>query len=245
MPDTRDIDLVRDYVGRHSEPAFTELVRRHVNLVYSVAFRHVGDSQDAQDVTQAVFILLARKATSLRHRLTLTGWLYETTRFTSRQLLRTRNRRQSREHEAYMQTALDDPESETTWEQLAPLLEEAMAGLSEKERALIALRFFENKSITETAALLGIQEWAARKRVERAMERLRDLFAQRGMAIPAAALATSIATNSIQAAPAGLAHMAAHAALAKGAGASGSTLTLIKGALKIMAYKKLQSWRRE
>src|SRR5205809_716758 len=108
MPDLNDIDLMREYAEGHSEPAFASLVQRHINLVYSVALRYVGNSQDAKDVTQAVFIILVQKAASLRHRTTLTGWLYETTRFTARQLLRTRARQQAREQEAYMQSTLND-----------------------------------------------------------------------------------------------------------------------------------------
>jgi RNA polymerase sigma factor (sigma-70 family) len=172
MPDVNDMDLLRDYAGRNSEPAFAELVHRHVNWVYSVALRYVGNSQDAQDVTQAVFIILAQKAADLRQRTTLTGWLYETARFTAARFLRTRARQQAREQEAYVQSTLNDSDTDSVWRQLAPLLEEAMARLNEKERALLALRFFENKSGAEAAGLLGIQEWAARKRVARAMEKL-------------------------------------------------------------------------
>ena len=68
MPDVNDMDLVREFAGRNSESAFAELVRRHINLVYSVALRFAGNSEDAQDVTQAVFIILARKAAGLRQR---------------------------------------------------------------------------------------------------------------------------------------------------------------------------------
>jgi len=92
MPDANDIALLQEYLDRNSETAFAGLVHRHINLVYSVALRFTGNSPDAQDVTQAVFIILAQKAASLRRRTTLTGWLYETTRFTARQLLRTRAR---------------------------------------------------------------------------------------------------------------------------------------------------------
>ena len=97
MMTTGDMELVREYARHQSEEAFATLVSRHVNLVYSVALRSTGNSHDAQDVTQAVFVIFAKKATSLRQRTNLTGWLYETTRFTSRQLLRTRTRQQARE----------------------------------------------------------------------------------------------------------------------------------------------------
>jgi RNA polymerase sigma factor (sigma-70 family) len=230
--------LMREYAEHDSETAFAELVHRHINLVYSVALRHVGNSHDAQDITQAVFVIFAKKAASLRQRTNLTGWLYETTRFTSRQLSRTRARQQAREQEAYVQSTLNNPETESTWRQLAPLLEDAMSRLSEKERALVALRFFENKSAAETAARLGIQEWAAHKRAARAMEKLRLIFVKRGIASTTATIAGAISANSVQAAPVTLAKMATAVALTKGATPSVPTLTLIKGAWKIMTWTK-------
>jgi RNA polymerase sigma factor (sigma-70 family) len=241
MPDVNDMDLIREYADRDSESAFTELVHRHINLVYSVALRYVGNSQDAQDVTQAVFTILAQKTANLRQRPTLTGWLYETMRFTSARLLRTKARQQAREQEAYMQSTLNDSDTDGIWRQLAPLLEEAMTRLGEKERTLLALRFFENKSGAETAALLGIQEWAAHKRAARALEKLRRFFLKRGIDSTTAIIAGAISANSVQAAPVALAESVTAVAIAKGAVASGSTLTLIKGALKIMAWTKAKT----
>jgi uncharacterized protein (TIGR03435 family) len=241
MPDVADITLLREYADRNSERAFAEIVQRHINLVFSVALRYVGDSSDAQDVTQAVFIILAQKAASLRQRTALTGWLYETTRFTAMNFLTRKTRRLAREQKAYMESTLNDSHSENVWGQLAPLLEEAMTRLSEKERTLVALRFFENKSAAETAALLGIQEWTAHKRASRAMEKLRKFFIKRGVASTTATLTRAISANSIQAAPAVLAKTVTAAAIAKGATASGSTLTLIKGALKVMAWTKAKT----
>ena len=167
MPDMNDMDLTREYADRNSEAAFASLVQRHINLVYSVALRFTRNSEDAQDVTQAVLIILAQKAGSLRHRTHLTGWLYETTRFVAIRFLRTKARREIREQKAYMESLLDDSNSENVWQRLAPLLEEAMTQLNEKERTLVALRFFENKSAAESAALLGVREWAAHKRAAR------------------------------------------------------------------------------
>ncbi len=240
MPDTNDMDLVREYARNRSEPAFAGLVQRHINLVYSVALRYTGNSEDAQDVTQAVFIILARKAASLRERTVLTGWLYETTRFTAARFIRTRVRRQIREQEAYMQSSLNEPDTSSVWRQLSPLLEEAMTQLGEKDRALLALRFLENKSGAETAAALGIQEWAVHKRTSRAVEKLRAFFSRRGVSVSAGVLIAAVSANSLQAAPAGLAATVT-AAAAKGAAVSGSTLTLIKGALKIMAWTKAKT----
>jgi len=146
-----DMALVRDYAASQAEPAFATLVGRHIALVHSVALRQVGDAYLAQDVTQAVFIILARKAGSLGPDTILSAWLYRTACYVAAETRRTRHRREQREQEAYMQSTLNDPEA-GAWEQLSPLLDEAMAGLSEPDRAALVLRFFENKTASEIAA---------------------------------------------------------------------------------------------
>ena len=241
MLEMNDMTLIQEYVDHNSESAFADLVHRHIDFVHSVAFRYVGNSPDSQDVTQAVFVILAQKAASLRQRTTLTGWLYETTRFTAFALLRTRVRQQAREQKAYMQSTLNDPDPDEAWRQLAPVLEDAMNRLNEKERALLALRFFNNKSAAETAALLDIQEGAAHKRAARALEKLRRFFLKQGIDSTTAMIAGAISAHSVQAAPVALAKSVTAVALAKGAAASTSNLTLIKGALKLMAWTKAKT----
>jgi RNA polymerase sigma factor (sigma-70 family) len=241
MPDANDMDLVREFARDHSEAAFTELVRRHLNLVYSVARRCTGNDGDAHDVTQAVFIILARKAAGLREKTLLTGWLYETTRFAAARLLRTNARRHAREQEAYMQSTLTDNDNSAVWEKLSPHLEAAMGKLNADDRALLVLRFYENKSGPEAAALLGIREDAAHKRVTRAVEKLRKFFAQRGVALTATAIAEAVSANSVQAAPVTLVKTVSLVAVTKGTAATTSTLTLVKGALKLMAWTKTKT----
>jgi uncharacterized protein (TIGR03435 family) len=241
MPDANDMDLVRDYARQNSESAFAELVRRHINLVYSVAMRFTGNPGDADDVTQAVFILLARKAAGLSDRTVLTGWLYETTRLTAAGFLRAQNRRRFWEQEACMQSNLNAPETGNLWRQLSPHLEAAMSRLAERDRTMLALRFYENKTTREVAAALQLTEAAAHKRTARALEKLRRFFSQRGVDSTAAAIAENISAHSIQVAPVTLAKAVTTVALAKGATASISTLTLMEGALKIMAWTKAKT----
>ncbi len=241
MPEVNDMDLVREYARNDSEPAFAELVRRHINLVYSVALRFVGSPQDAQDVTQAVFIILAKKAASLNEHTVLTGWLYETTRFTAVKWLQTAARRRAREQEAYMQSTPNESDFHDAWRQLAPQLEDAMARLGEFDRTLLALRFYENKTGAEAAALLGIREPAAHKRTARAVGKLRAFFARHGIRVSAAVLIGALSAHSIQAAPAALTKSISAVALSKGALAGNSTLTLVKGALKLMAWTKIKT----
>jgi RNA polymerase sigma factor (sigma-70 family) len=236
-----DMQLLRDYAATNSEDAFATLVQRHVNLVYSVALRQLGDFHQAQDVTQAVFIILARKAARLRRETVLTGWLYQTARFTATSFLRGEMRRQRREQESYMQSTLDPSQSDAAWEQLAPLLDDAMGRLGKLDRNLLLLRFFEGRSNTEAASVLNLNEPAAKRRCTRAIEKLRLFFSRRGMDSTTAAITETISTHSIQIAPATLAKTVTAVALAKGATASASTLTLIKGALKLMAWTKAKT----
>jgi uncharacterized protein (TIGR03435 family) len=240
MADANDMDLVREFARHNSQTAFAELVQRHLNLVYSVALRFTGNTGDAQDVTQAVFIILARKAAGLAVRTVLIGWLYETTRFTAFRLLRTQARRRTHEQEATMQSTLNESVPDHVWLQLAPHLEAAMARLAERDRTLLVLRFYENKTGAETAAQLGIGEAAAHKRTARALEKLRKFFTKRGVTLSSTVIAGAIADHSVSTAPVGLAKTVTTIAVAKGTAASASTLTLIKGALKIMAWTKIK-----
>jgi RNA polymerase sigma factor (sigma-70 family) len=232
MSEMKDMALLGQYSGKGSEEAFAEIVRRHIDLVYSVALRYAGRAEDAQDIAQTVFTLLCRKAGKLREGTVLTGWLYETTRYTALRFMRNNIRRQLRERQA--QAVGGD--SESVWRHLAPLLEEGMTRLSEGDRTLLALRYFENKSGAETATALGIEEWAARKRIERAVEKLRLFFARRRVSVSAGALTAAISAHSVQAAPVALAGTVAAAAVANGVAGSGSVATVVTGALKLMTW---------
>jgi RNA polymerase sigma factor (sigma-70 family) len=229
---------LREYAGQGSEPAFAELVQRHVNLVYSAALRHAGIPAQAEEITQVVFVILARKAGGLHADTVLEAWLYETTRLASISYMRGERRRQFREQESCMQSDLQESVADSVWEQLAPLLDEAMARLGKKDREAVVLRFFKDKKLREVAAALNVNDAAAQKRVGRALEKLRKFFSKRGVASTTAVIAGAISANAIQAPPAALAKTVTAVAIAKGAAASSSTLVLIQGALKLMAWSK-------
>lgn len=239
MNDAQDMELVQEFARTHSDAAFAELVRRYVNLVYSVARRCTGNDDDARDVVQAVFIILARKAGGLRERTVLSGWLYETTRYTATRLLRANARRLAREQEAYMQSTLDSGDTAEAWEKVSPHLEAAMSGLGERDRALLVLRFYENKTGAEAAALLGMRANTAHRRVARAIEKLRKFFMKRGMTLSAALIASAVAANAVQAAPAGMA-ASVTATVAAGATIPAKLTMLVKGTMKTLTWIKLK-----
>src|SRR5271154_1315391 len=152
-----DMALVRDYVASQSERAFETLVERHVNLVYSAAVRQVRDPHLAEEITQAVFIILARKANSLGSKTILPSWLHRTAGFAASDALKIQRRRAQREQEAYMQSTLNESENEA-WRQIAPLLDTAIAQLGETDHNAIVLRFFEGRNFNEVGAALGASE---------------------------------------------------------------------------------------
>jgi RNA polymerase sigma factor (sigma-70 family) len=194
-----DQQLLRDYAGKKSETAFTELVRRHIDFVYSVALRMVCDVHLAQDVTQGVFLALAQNAGTLTEHPVLSGWLHRTARNLAANTVRSETRRHIREQEAAAMNQL--PESDTTWEIIAPHLDEALGELAEQDRDALLLRYFERKSSRDMADILGTSEDAAKKRVSRAMERLREMFSKRRVTIGAGGLAVLISANAVQSAP--------------------------------------------
>jgi RNA polymerase sigma factor (sigma-70 family) len=247
MPELDDHKLLAEFARNESGTAFASLVARYVNLVYSTARRFAGDPHHAEEITQAVFIILARKAGKLSPRTVLSGWLYQTARLTAANFVKGEIRRQHREQEAYMQSTLTEPdwsrrseaEADAAWPQLAPHLDEAMGRLGETDRNAIVLRFFENKTAREVGAALKLTEAAAHKRVNRALEKLRKIFSKRGVTLSGAIIAGAVSANSVQAAPAGLAATISTTAV-KGSAVAATVSSLVKGTLKIMAYTKLK-----
>ncbi|HVU27416.1 MAG TPA: sigma-70 family RNA polymerase sigma factor [Verrucomicrobiae bacterium] len=230
-----DSQLLRQFAANRSEAAFGELVARHVALVYSAAFRQTnGDAHLAQDIAQVVFADFARKAPALSENVVLAGWLHRATIFAARQILRTERRRRSHEQQAVTMSAIPSENENSDWRQIRPLLDEALNRLNKTDRDALLLRFFENQSLAQVGINLGTAEDAARKRVNRALEKLRKILARRGVTTTAATLSTVISANAIQIAPAGLAATLATTSIATAG--TGTTFTL----LKIMTATKLK-----
>jgi RNA polymerase sigma factor (sigma-70 family) len=229
-----DRALLQAYTKDHSESAFAELVRRHVNWVYSAARRQVNDAQLAEDITQSVFVLLARKAGSLSSSVMLGGWLFRTTWFVASRALRTEMRRKRREQTAVaMNLSTDVPEeNEARWNQLAPHLDQAVAALSDADRSAVLLRFYEKKPLADVGLHLGMSEDAAKKRISRALEKMREFLARRGATLGVATLASVLAARTVEAAPATLT-----ASVLKVSAAGASAL------LPELARQTLNAWR--
>ncbi len=235
-----DDKLLREFADHRSEEAFRALVDRHLDFVYSVALRRLGNPQSAEEVAQLVFIDLAAKAPRLDRNTVLAGWLYRATCFAAGKAVRSELRRQRREtRAAQMETSNHPNNTDPSWERLEPLLDEALGQLPELDRNVVLLRFFEKKALRDVATQVGLNEGAARKRLARAVEKLRAAFVRRGVAVSSVALAATLLAQTAPAAPVGLAAAIAGTA-AQGALLGGSTLTIGNGILKIMALSKLK-----
>jgi|GEM_PF-5926642 len=229
-----DAELLRAYVEHGAEAAFTAIVERHKGMVYASALRQTGDAGLAEEITQAVFVVLARKAATLKPGTILSGWLFRATRFATSDALKCERRRTRREQEASLMNPPDtdpDDESAALWQEIAPVLDESLARLGDKDRHALLLRFFDQKNLAEVGRALGLSEDGARRRVQRALEKLRGLLGKRGVAVPAVVLASALAANAAPAAPATLLVSATAASAA-------ATPPLVKGTLALMAWSK-------
>jgi len=234
MSDTQQ--LLTDYSKTGSEAAFRELVSRYVDLVYSAAVRLVeGDTHLAEDVTQTVFADLARMGKSLSREVMLGGWLHRHTCFVASKTMRSERRRLARERQAVEMNAQED-HSAANLASVSPILDDAINQLAAEDRTAILLRFFEQRDFRGVGEALGSNEEAARKRVDRALDKLESLLKRRGVAFSATALATALGAQAVSAAPVGLAVTVSTVALAGTAGSSVATLTI----LKIMSMTKLK-----
>ncbi|MDB6130455.1 MAG: hypothetical protein JWM04_1562 [Verrucomicrobiales bacterium] len=202
-----DSQLLQEYSEMHSDAAFSELARRHVDLVYSAALRMVRDTHLAEDVTQGTFVALAKNAAQLRSEVVLSAWLHRTAQNIAAQTVRTEVRRRVREQEAVAMTDkfAGDGVGDAQWQDVELHLDAALGELSEGDRGAVMLRYFEKKTAREMSAILGVSDEASQKRVARAVERLRESMAKRGVTVGASGIVALVSANAVQAAPMALA----------------------------------------
>ncbi len=234
-----DRELLRDYTERGSESAFQALVERHLDLVFATAHRGLSDAGAAQEISQNVFIALARKAAWLRGETSLAGWLHKTALLEVRRWWRGELRRQRREQTAVELGTTMKEEEDSMLKALAGELDEGLLELREKDRTALMLRYFEGRTHREIGLLLGAREDAVRMRIHKALEQLTGFFQRRGYAVPAAATTATLLSSSAKAAPAGAALLVTRLATtaAGGGGATGLRLLIAK----LMGLSKAQT----
>lgn len=248
-PSAGDFELLRRYAQQRDEAAFTQLVRRHVDLVFSAALRRTRDRHLAEDVTQAVFVVLAKKASRLDKREgAMSAWLLKCVRYASANAIKMASRRQKHEESARLAGAAGDgagacssnPTDVLIWQEIAGQLDDAVLNLSSLDRQAVLLRYFEGFSTQQIARTLNLTEGAARQRLSRALEKLRQRLSRHNGAmmsqIDAAGLAGLLTSHAVQMAPAALG--AAAVATATGAATSAGGVLIAKGAMAMMAWTK-------
>jgi len=249
-----DSELLRRYGASRDGAAFALLVRHHLDLVYSAAVRRVGDRHLAEDVTQAVFVILATKPKSAAKSPSLAGWLLTTVRYAAANALRIERRR--RRHEAAAaglaaaESAASDPGAASSnpsdvlvWQEVASRLDDAVLALPAADRAAVLLRYFERRPLADIAAALDLTEGAVKQRLHRAMEKLRKRLNRRGASLApagAAGLTTLLAAHAVKAAPATLLGPAC-AAAADTAAAGAAATGIAKGAMTMMTWTKVKT----
>lgn len=242
MNEKSDLELLQEFVQDQAEAPFEQIVRRYLDLVHSAALRLVVDPHLAEDVSQNVFSALARQSKEVMAKVavgaSLSGWLHTTTRNLAVKSVRTEVRRRAREQEAGTMALSSLEELHETWDQIAPHLDHALGDLSEHDRDALLLRFFERKTSREIAVRFGVSEGAAQKRISRALDKLRDRFLARGIALPSAASATLLpallGTHAVQAAPLALTASVAKAAL--GLSAAAAPLATTAGSIHFLPF---------
>ncbi len=237
----QDNALLTQYAQNRSDAAFSQLVARHLPLVYRTCRRELASDTLAEDAAQVVFLLLARKAKSLRAGPSLAGWLYQTAVFVAKDI-RKQEARRTRREEAVMQQALHAQTAPAAdWDTVEPHLNAALSVLKPADRNAVLLRFFEGHTLAETGALLGITEDAARMRVSRALDKMRRTLTAHGAAATSVVLAALLTTEAARPVPAHAAATITQETLqAISIGPAPNVLLLSKGVSHTMNLIKLK-----
>ncbi len=233
-----DSVLLAEFARDKSDEAFRELVRRHIGMVYSVCRRQLRDAHWAEDVTQAVFILLAKKAGELKKDVVLGGWLYKTAVYAcsnAKEMRRTRRHHESR----VMPMKMMNDEDMMERAEMEGILDEGLMELNRFQRDVLVLRYFENRPLTEVAKLRGKSLYATQKSLDEGVAQLRRFLERRGITVAAGVVSAVMLEQTAKAVPAGLANMVGTVALGKGAAASGTVVELVSQLLKHAARAKV------
>lgn len=233
-----DWTLLQEFLDHRSEAAFEALVRRHLGMVHAAALRQVRDPHLAEDVTQGVFVLLARKAATFNSGIILAGWLHRTAVNLARRASRDDSQRQIHDHEAFSMTPPDS--NEEIWMALAPHLDSALSELGGIDRDAVVLRYLQQRSFQEVGTALGLGEDAAKKRVARAIEKLRDRLQRHGVAVSSGLVGAVMSVHAASALPEGLVRSTVAAGTSGGASTSLSVKTLIGGWTRHAAVTRMK-----
>jgi len=239
-----DFELLQEYLEHGSEATFTEVVQRYTNMVFAVALRQTGNPEQAKDVTQAVFILLAHKARNFRSNVILPAWLFQTTRLVVAGLRKQETRRREREIKAAtMSETCVPPENEKTppWEEAIPLLDHSLSCLGEMDRKAVLLHFFQQRTHREVGLDLGLKEDAVRKRIGRALDKMRVILLKNGVTITVPALGACLTAQAEAAAPTGLAAATAALAMSHAPMTNECVSSLVANALESLFWNKVKS----
>ena len=217
------------------------LVRTHAEWVHACANRRVGNEAMAEDVTQAVFILFWRKRDRLGEEVKVTGWLHRAVRCCAAHALRVKRIRERHEREAAMAGLRDRSSGKATWSEVSPELEEAVDRLGGRDRSAVLLRFYRGLSLKEVGVAMGIEEEAAKKRVQRAVGKLREKLSGKGVEVEAGSLGAMVLAHAVEGMEGGAAGLVEKVMAGIGGGGGNGTAGLIaKGAEKMMVMAKVK-----
>jgi RNA polymerase sigma factor (sigma-70 family) len=241
-----DHELLQQYAEHGSHEAFRTLAERYTPLVYSSAYRRVQDESLAEDIVQAVFIILAQKARKVAKHRNLAGWLVNTAKHVSFRAARDQRRRKQREKTFQEMKNMEkkSQEKDRVWQELRPVLDSAIDCLSSKEKTAILLRYFRSYSYVRIGKELDVSENTATKRVERALEKMRKIVAKKRIKVTSVLLGSILASKAVEAVPSGLAASCTDVALRTASGAgigAAESYTIAKGTMKIMMWAKIKT----